>query len=63
MMGDNRDNSTDSRDLQSVGYVPFENFVGKAQVIFFSMEEGTPAWQVWRWPTDVRWSRIFQKVR
>ncbi|CAN1513320.1 LepB Signal peptidase I [Rhabdaerophilaceae bacterium] len=63
MMGDNRDNSTDSRDLQSVGYVPFENFVGKAQVIFFSIEEGAQAWQLWRWPTDVRWGRIFQKVR
>lgn len=63
MMGDNRDNSTDSRDLQSVGFVPFENFVGKAQIIFFSIEEGTPAWQVWRWPTDVRWNRIFQMVR
>jgi signal peptidase I len=63
MMGDNRDNSTDSRDLQSVGYVPLENFVGKAQIIFFSMSEGTPAWQVWRWPTDVRWGRLFQMVR
>jgi signal peptidase I len=63
MMGDNRDNSTDSRDLQSVGYVPLENFVGKAQIIFFSMAEGAPAWQIWRWPTDVRWGRLFQKVR
>ena len=63
MMGDNRDNSTDSRDLGSVGYVPFDNFVGKAQMIFFSVEEGTQAWQFWRWPTDVRWGRIFQKVR
>ena len=34
MMGDNRDNSADSR--VDVGYVPFENFVGKAQIIFFS---------------------------
>ncbi len=37
MMGDNRDNSTDSRDLSSVGYVPFENFVGRAEMIFFSI--------------------------
>src|SRR6202040_2193755 len=35
MMGDNRDNSTDSRVLAAVGYVPFENLVGKAQIIFF----------------------------
>ena len=63
MMGDNRDNSTDSRDLQSVGYVPYENFVGKAQMIFFSIEEGVPAWQVWQWPAAVRWDRLFGKVR
>ena len=31
MMGDNRDNSTDSRVLSEVGYVPFENFVGRAR--------------------------------
>ena len=49
MMGDNRDNSTDSRFSQ-VGYVPFENIVGKAQIIFFSVCEGERAWQFWRWP-------------
>lgn len=63
MMGDNRDNSTDSRDLQAVGYVPYENFVGKAQMIFFSIEEGSAAWQVWNWPADVRWGRIFSRIR
>jgi len=62
MMGDNRDNSTDSRDLASVGYVPFENFVGRAEMIFFSIDEGTPAWQIWRWPADVRWGRIFTTI-
>ncbi len=41
MMGDNRDNSTDSRDLASVGYVPFANLVGRAEMIFFSIDEGT----------------------
>jgi signal peptidase I len=63
MMGDNRDNSTDSRDLQSVGYVPYENFVGRAEVIFFSVEEGASPWQIWKWPQDARWSRIFSKVK
>lgn len=63
MMGDNRDNSTDSRDLQSVGYVPYDNFVGRAEVIFFSVEEGSAPWQFWKWPTDARWSRFFQVVR
>jgi signal peptidase I len=63
MMGDNRDNSTDSRVLSAVGYVPFENLVGRAQMIFFSIAEGEHAWQIWRWPGAVRWNRIFSFVR
>jgi signal peptidase I len=63
MMGDNRDNSTDSRVLSAVGYVPFENIVGRAQMIFFSIAEGEHAWMFWRWPTAVRWNRIFSIVR
>jgi signal peptidase I len=63
MMGDNRDNSTDSRVLSAVGYVPFENIVGRAQMIFFSIAEGEHAWMFWRWPTAVRWNRIFKIVR
>jgi signal peptidase I len=62
MMGDNRDNSTDSRDLASVGYVPFANLVGRAEMIFFSIDEGTPAWQLWNWPAHVRWSRLFSTI-
>ena len=63
MMGDNRDNSTDSRVLSAVGYVPFENIIGRAQVVFFSVGEGERAWQFWRWPWSVRWSRLFTIVR
>jgi signal peptidase I len=59
MMGDNRDNSSDSRVLDHVGYVPFDNLVGKAQVIFFSIDDDEPIWQVWEWPWTVRWGRIF----
>jgi signal peptidase I len=62
MMGDNRDNSTDSRVLSQVGYVPFENLIGRAQIVFFSIE-GERAWELWRWPTSVRWSRLFTLVR
>ena len=62
MMGDNRDNSTDSRFLSEVGYVPFENLVGRAQIIFFSIDEDASFWQIWKWPTDVRWSRFLQLV-
>jgi signal peptidase I len=63
MMGDNRDNSTDSRVESQVGYVPLENIVGRAQVIFFSILEGEYAWQFWRWPWTVRWSRLLTMVR
>jgi len=62
MMGDNRDNSTDSRVLSQVGYVPFANLVGRAQIIFFSIE-GDQAWEVWRWPWAIRWSRLLTLVR
>ncbi|THD46974.1 MAG: signal peptidase I [Bradyrhizobium sp.] len=63
-MGDNRDNSSDSRvpaDQNGVGYVPAENLIGRAEVIFFSVD-GAPAWEFWRWPWTVRWNRLFQTV-
>jgi len=63
MMGDNRDNSTDSRVLSQVGYVPYENIIGKAQIIFFSINDEASFWQVWDWPESVRWARIFHVVR
>jgi signal peptidase I len=63
MMGDNRDNSTDSRDEASVGYVPFENFVGRAEVIFFSIDESASLWRPWEWPQAIRWGRMFQPIR
>lgn len=67
MMGDNRDNSSDSRfapnyqdpERGGVGYVPFENLIGRAEFIFFSVEDGTRPWMIWKWPTDVRWDRLF----
>ncbi len=63
MMGDNRDNSVDSRVPSAIGYVPFENFIGKAQIIFFSIGDGEPAWHIWSWPWSARWSRLFTLVR
>jgi signal peptidase I len=59
MMGDNRDNSTDSRFSSAVGFVPIENFVGRADIIFFSIADGTPVWQFWKWPIAIRWGRFF----
>jgi signal peptidase I len=64
-MGDNRDNSADSRVPPArggVGYVPFENLIGQAKVIFFSIGNEAPAWQVWRWPSSVRWKRLFTGI-
>ncbi len=61
-MGDNRDNSLDSRVLNAVGYVPVENLVGRAELIFFSFDATAPWWEVWEWPFEIRWSRLFQVV-
>ncbi len=60
MMGDNRDNSQDSRFLDGpVGFVPAENLIGRAEIIFFSVN-GAPAWAFWKWPWSVRPTRIFE---
>jgi signal peptidase I len=61
-MGDNRDNSADSRFMNGVGFVPVDNLVGHAEVIFFSFDAEYPWWQVWEWPFEVRWNRIFMGV-
>jgi signal peptidase I len=66
VMGDNRDNSLDSRvppTSGGVGYVPFENIIGRAQLVFFSVGGGAHAWQVWRWPWTLRWDRLFTVIR
>ena len=60
MMGDNRDNSADSRF--DVGFVPAENLVGRASVIFFSLGNDTPFREVWNWPANMRWDRLFKSV-
>jgi signal peptidase I len=41
VLGDNLDNSTDSRVMSVVGYVPFENLVGRVAIIFFSIDPGS----------------------
>jgi signal peptidase I len=61
MMGDNRDNSTDSRF--TVGFVPEENLVGRANIIFFSIADGASPLEIWRWPSELRASRLLNFVR
>jgi signal peptidase I len=59
-MGDNRDNSLDSRF--DVGFVPAENLIGKASLIFFSLGNDTSFREVWKWPSNMRWDRLFKGV-
>ena len=61
-MGDNRDDSADSRFMDDLGYVPLENLVGKAELIFFSYDARYPVWQFWEWPVEIRWNRLFHWV-
>ena len=62
MMGDNRDNSIDSRveQNQGVGLVPAENLVGKAQIILLSWEPGASLWNPVSWFSKIRPSRFFR---
>jgi signal peptidase I len=60
MMGDNRDNSSDSRE--KVGYVPIENFVGRADILFFSIQKDATLKRIWEWPFKIRWSRFFNLI-
>ncbi len=60
-MGDNRDNSQDSRFLEHVGYIPEQNLVGRATVIFFSTSK--PIWQFWHWHESIRFNRIIKKIQ
>lgn len=58
MIGDNRDNSTDSRMMAAVGYVPIDNVVGRVGMIFFSRTTGAPGK-----PSSLRYQRIGSIVR
>lgn len=57
MMGDNRDNSRDSRS-SSVGFVPLENFIGEARFLFFSHDSSAYIWELWKWPSAIRFERL-----
>ena len=59
MMGDNRDNSTDSRYSNIIGYIPEENIIGRAEVIFFSVDTSFDVWRFWEWHEAIQWDRIW----
>ena len=66
LMGDNRDNSLDSRfpavAQQGIGLVPVENVVGEASFMFFSTD-GSAEWlKPWTWLTAARWNRIGRRI-
>ena len=63
MMGDNRDQSQDSRVEYQVGYIHRDDIVGKAERLFFSVDGSkTKLWTVWNWPFSIRYGRILDKV-
>lgn len=62
VMGDNRDNSQDSRVSHAVGFVPYENIVGEADFIFFSTNGYARLFEVWKWPWTIRYNRFFHSI-
>jgi signal peptidase I len=62
MMGDNRDNSQDSRVMDAVGFVPMVNLVGRAEFLFFSIDDSARLLAPWTWPFAIRWSRIGEAI-
>ena len=61
-MGDNRDNSQDSRVMNHVGFIPYENIVGRASFLFFSTNGSASLAEVWKWPGAIRYSRLLMSV-
>jgi signal peptidase I len=62
LMGDNRDDSTDSRNLVAVGYVPAQNLIGRAEFLFFSTNHQAELWEVHRWLESIRFGRVFKEI-
>jgi signal peptidase I len=65
VMGDNRDNSLDSRFAPSdggVGLLPAQNLVGHAQFVLISWKSGAALYKPWTW-LDLQWDRFFKPIR
>jgi signal peptidase I len=66
VMGDNRDNSADSRvavEAGGVGLLPTDELIGRAQTLIGSWDLGVRRQQVWTWPAGLRLSRFFTAIR
>ena len=63
VMGDNRDNSQDSRVISQVGFVPRENLVGRAEILFFSTNGSSVWWNPISWWTALRGNRVFSLIK
>jgi len=61
MMGDNRDNSQDSRVQERVGFIPEDNIIGRADMFFFSTE--AKWYEFWKWPFETKFSRIAKIIK
>ena len=62
-MGDNRDNSSDSRILSGVGFVPKVNIVGKVWFIWFSVDTDFSLSKFWNLPFHIRYDRLFNVIK
>ena len=62
-MGDNRDNSSDSRILSGVGFVPKVNIVGKVWFIWFSVDTDFSLSKFWNLPFHIRYDRLFSIIK
>lgn len=63
VLGDNRDNSVDSRYVDGdVGFLPSEKLKARAALVYFSTNGLARWWQVWKWPQAIRWERIGLKL-
>ncbi|MDA8669283.1 signal peptidase I [Alphaproteobacteria bacterium] len=61
-MGDNRDNSSDSRVMSGVGFVPTENIIGRVWFIWFSVDTDFRLSRFWTLPLHIRYDRLFNIV-
>ena len=61
-MGDNRDNSSDSRVMSGVGFVPKENIIGRVWFIWFSVDTDFKLSRFWTLPLHIRYDRLFNIV-